>query len=802
MTAGFSFSSLCNDKENRPDFLASPRSPLLALGEEQAVKRRIVMGFFGLGALALGACARTAPPPGETTSNVEGGPEASASAPASASAAAPAAVPAAASASASAAAPALAPAPARWAEAVRLERWDEAETQLALFTEVERNRPEMRYVRGRVALERGEAARAVELFTGLEKDLPLLADDILRRRAEAAAVAGPFAEAAAFFGKSRSPTDQHRAVLALEKDGQLPQARALVDRALVLAGKSRKKSDDTILRATRARIAEAQGTLPIAVADLRWLAVEAAGSPEGEAAVATLGRLGQSIAPKDQLARALGLIRAGSAEVAIAILDELEKKKTVPVLEVMHARAEAKLKARDYPEAEKAFRALSMLPGPRKVEAMYQAANALARAGQADEAIKRWLALSSQFKKNSWAERSLYQAARWLLLRGRYDEAAPLYTRYLALFPKGAHREDAEYEQALAQLSAAQPLLAQKTLGKLAKAARKPDEAQKLRELEGLAAFRAGDRNEAVRIWTEVARTLPLSFAALAARSRLAAAGAPLPPLLEPSAPRPAHPLDLDLPDPARLLVSLGLDAEAEGRLVPFEREAAARFAGREGEALCGMYGKLAHARRRYRVGVAQVGMPTLLRAPGEADRWAWECLYPRPYLDEVQKLETEHEVPRGLVHSLMRQESAFDPDALSAVFAVGLMQLMPKTAEKASAELGTSFDPQRLKSPHVNLRLGSYYIGKLLKTFRKNPVLAVAAYNAGPRAVGQWMRPGVDAEADLWVARIPYDETRNYVARVLGNLARYQWLEGGDAAVAALVLEVPVDVEVPADAY
>jgi soluble lytic murein transglycosylase len=51
-------------------------------------------------------------------------------------------------------------------------------------------------------------------------------------------------------------------------------------------------------------------------------------------------------------------------------------------------------------------------------------------------------------------------------------------------------------------------------------------------------------------------------------------------------------------------------------------------------------------------------------------------------------------------------------------------------------------------------------------------------------------------------VARIPYDETRNYVARVIGNLARYQWLEGGDAAVAALLLEVPVDVEVPADAY
>jgi soluble lytic murein transglycosylase len=59
-----------------------------------------------------------------------------------------------------------------------------------------------------------------------------------------------------------------------------------------------------------------------------------------------------------------------------------------------------------------------------------------------------------------------------------------------------------------------------------------------------------------------------------------------------------------------------------------------------------------------------------------------------------------------------------------------------------------------------------------------------------------------VDNDADLWVARIPYDETRNYVARVAGNLSRYQWLEGGDAAVTVLPLELPVGARAPADAY
>jgi len=745
------------------------------------------------------SCARAVPPAGETVTSGEAGaplePTTSATAPASASA----------SVLGSAAplpAPELVSPLSRLADAVRVERWEDAETEIAALSETERNRPEMRYVRGRVALARGEASRAVELLTGLDAFLPDLAADIQRRRAEAASIAGPYAEAAAFFAKSQNVGDLHRAVRALEKDNRLAEARALCDRALGIAEKTRKKGDDVPLRATRARIAESQGQLAIALGDWKRLAVDAAGTGEGEEAAASLEKYKRPLAPTERLSRALGMIRAGKAEQAIPILNELDKQKSVPFLDVWHARAEARLKSRDYVEAEKAYRALSALPGPRKAEALYQAATALARSGKSDEAIKRYLEISTQYKRNAWAERALYQAARWLLLRGRYDEAAPLYTRYLALFPRGLFRGDAEYEQALAWLSSAQPKLAQKKFAALARGEGKLDEAQKLHELEALSAYRAGERDEAIRLFTDVARSFPLSFAALSARARLVSMGAPLPPLIEPALSRPAEPLDVVLPDPARLLVSLGLDADAEGRLVPFEREAASRFVGREGEALCGLYGKLAHARRRYRVGVSQVGLSQLLRAPSEADRWAWECLYPRPYLEEVQKLELLQEVPSGLVHALMRQESAFDQEALSPVFAVGLMQLMPKTAEKAAAEMKISFDPSRLSSPHVNLTLGSYYIGKLLKMFKKNPLLAIAAYNAGPKAVGQWIRPGMDAEADLWVARIPYDETRNYVARVIGNWSRYQWLAGGDAAVMALPLEVPVDVEVPGDAY
>jgi soluble lytic murein transglycosylase len=190
------------------------------------------------------------------------------------------------------------------------------------------------------------------------------------------------------------------------------------------------------------------------------------------------------------------------------------------------------------------------------------------------------------------------------------------------------------------------------------------------------------------------------------------------------------------------------------------------------------------------------------MRAPAPAERWAWECVYPEPFGAGVRALEAQHAIPHGLLHALMRQESAFDPAIVSPASAVGLMQLMPATARQAAAEIPLTFDEGDLTRPDVNLKLGAFYLAKLLKMFGGNVVLAAAAYNAGPRAVSHWVEPGVENDADLWVARIPFEETRTYVARVAQNHARYQWLGGGDAAVTPLALDIPAGVKAPADAY
>jgi soluble lytic murein transglycosylase len=103
-----------------------------------------------------------------------------------------------------------------------------------------------------------------------------------------------------------------------------------------------------------------------------------------------------------------------------------------------------------------------------------------------------------------------------------------------------------------------------------------------------------------------------------------------------------------------------------------------------------------------------------------------------------------------------MRQESAFDPVIVSPASAVGLMQLMPGTARQAAGELSLRYEPAHLTSPDMNIRLGAFYINKLLKMFQGHVVLSAAAYNAGPRAVSHWIEVGADNDLDLWVARIP----------------------------------------------
>jgi soluble lytic murein transglycosylase len=135
----------------------------------------------------------------------------------------------------------------------------------------------------------------------------------------------------------------------------------------------------------------------------------------------------------------------------------------------------------------------------------------------------------------------------------------------------------------------------------------------------------------------------------------------------------------------------------------------------------------------------------------------------------------------KPLVLAMTRQESAFDVAAVSRAGARGLMQLMPTTAKEVAKQQGLPYNADRLLSdPTYNLTLGRAFLDGLLERFSGSYVLSVAAYNAGPARVWQWVQqfgdprePNVDVID--WIELIPFNETRSYVQRVLENLQVYR---------------------------
>jgi soluble lytic murein transglycosylase len=161
------------------------------------------------------------------------------------------------------------------------------------------------------------------------------------------------------------------------------------------------------------------------------------------------------------------------------------------------------------------------------------------------------------------------------------------------------------------------------------------------------------------------------------------------------------------------------------------------------------------------------------------AGKWraAWELAFPRPFADVVTSSAAQAGIPESLAYAIMREESAFEPRVVSSAQAVGLMQLIVPTAKRMAKPLNLPSDTESLKKPAVNIPLGCRYLGQLRKQFPDNVLLSIPGYNAGGGAPKKWLDERSGYDFDVWVERIPYDETQKYTKRVMGTMAAYEWL-------------------------
>lgn len=144
------------------------------------------------------------------------------------------------------------------------------------------------------------------------------------------------------------------------------------------------------------------------------------------------------------------------------------------------------------------------------------------------------------------------------------------------------------------------------------------------------------------------------------------------------------------------------------------------------------------------------------------------ELRFPLTYRNQIDRNAKANGLDSAWVYAILRQESAFMPDARSSSGALGLMQLMPGTAKEVASKLkNRSFKVADLTTPDVNIAMGTSYLNQVYQQLLSNPVLATAAYNAGPHRVLKWL-PEKPQATDAWIETVPFTETRNYLKHVL----------------------------------
>lgn len=149
-----------------------------------------------------------------------------------------------------------------------------------------------------------------------------------------------------------------------------------------------------------------------------------------------------------------------------------------------------------------------------------------------------------------------------------------------------------------------------------------------------------------------------------------------------------------------------------------------------------------------------------------------WKAMYPFLFAAPIQDWSAQRRLNPMLVSALIRQESRFEPRIQSAVGAVGLMQVMPDTADWIADQ--TDVGSYNLEKPEDNIKLGTWYLDYTHREYGDNSMFAIASYNAGPGAVAEWIAEFGGSDLDQFVEQIPYPETQGYVKAVFENYWNY----------------------------
>jgi len=455
--------------------------------------------------------------------------------------------------------------------------------------------------------------------------------------------------------------------------------------------------------------------------------------------------------------------------------------------EVQLAMGVALRRAGQNKDAKRALESLTDLPPMMDAERLFNLGE-IARASDDEEGFLRYLGQLRQADPTSpWLEQALLSEGNLYLLKPDYDRAIDAYQELQERFPHGSRASYAHWKVAWLSLRQGREAEAKNRFEQ--QIALYPSSAEIPAALywRGRLAEEDGEPAEASAYYKKLSDRFRNYYYGELARQRLRKLkddGDPahyalldrIPPMnAGVKATEDEVPTDdlrvqkAELLENGALLDFAGDELEAaaaedKGNWLPAETARMYKDAGR--------YDMAIRVLKRAVPNYFAVDLPSLPRP-------YWEALFPRPYWDDLKKYSTSNALDPYLVAALIRQESEFNPAAVSHANAVGLMQLLPKVGKSvARQEKLRHFSPQQLFTPAVNMQLGTRYFRSMVDKFGAFEY-ALAAYNAGSDRVQEWLAQGKYRDPQEFVESIPFTETREYVQAILRNENVYRQLYG-----------------------
>ncbi|MBI1815073.1 MAG: transglycosylase SLT domain-containing protein [Deltaproteobacteria bacterium] len=636
-------------------------------------------------------------------------------------------------------------------------------------------------------IEQERFADAAPRFEALSRTYPELIDYQWYYLGVALARSGHPAEAAPPLRRllNEQPRSVNRDAGALELGrveltrGDLVAARA----ALAAATGARERTIAQPAALELARVQIAAGDVAAAAAGLQRLRREASGEPVGVQAKAELLQLRASnpaLAPGDT--ELIDEIRVLVGEHDFATAEPLVRQQLTHANEserdeLLHLDAQALLGLGRVDDTIAALRiAARGESGTTAAATEFRIASILWNRDRDEEALAAFANLRRRYARAEKATESLYAIGRIHEKAGRADRAIASYRELARIAPRDKLAREARWRIGWIQYGRADWAAAANSFAALARCGNTEDCADAL-YWQARALDHQGRSAAARALYQRLASDAPTSYYAMWAEQRLGVVSA------SPSAVVP--PADAALPV-SSVDYHLGRAVELRAAALPSlaRRELNAYESEQRGNTA-----ELRKLLRWYRAVDGDGAALRLARRLGNQaglDAAARQRVFcPLGFWDDVQRAARENATSSPidplLVAALIRQESLYDPDARSPADAWGLMQLLPRTAERVA---GAPISTEQLRDPQRNIALGTRYLVQLLAQFHGDPLKALAAYNGGEPAVEKWARRFGAQDRDEFVESISFRETRDYVKKVIGGYRQYQRLYGAAPSV------------------